>query len=212
VESDTEHTRGEHVERDAGWEPVPGCEVPADRLDLADLDLLAEVTHPIRGRILRLLRRPRTVAELAELLEVPTTRLYHHVNRLTDFELIRAVAVRRVAAVTERRYQVVAKSFRVDDELLATTDVRELAVALCSLFDVAKLGFQRFVETGGVTREVQEGRPRSALSLGTVQLSDARRDELMTAINDLVETFPSDVDDDDGTRVTLFVAAYEEQS
>ncbi len=194
------------------WQSIPGCEAPDEQFDLDDLDLLAEVTHPIRGAILRRLKSPRTVAELADMLDVPITRLYHHVNRLADLGLIRIVAVRRVGAVTERRYQVVAKSFHVDNELLTSTNQRELSVALSSLFDVAKLGFQRFVEAGGIG-ETPHDDERSMLSLGEIRLSDARRRELMQEVTALVQRFPSDVDDDDpaGSRITLFVAAYEEQ-
>jgi len=192
------------------WQTMPGCEAPADELALADLDLLAEATHPVRGAILRRLRSPRSVAELAELLEVPITRLYHHVNRLTELGLIRAVAVRRVGAVTERRYQVVATNLRVDDELLASGDRQELSVVLASLFDVAKLGFQRYVEG---TDDGPLDDERATLSLGEVRLSRGRRHELMAELTALVRQYSSDVDDDDpdGSRVTLFVAAYEEQ-
>lgn len=199
------------IESDDGWETLPGCESPAEQMDLDDLDLLAEATHPMRGAILRRLKSPRSVAELAELLDVPITRLYHHVNRLTDFALIRVVAVRRVGAVTERRYQVVAKSYRVDEDLLTTTDPRELSIALASIFDVAKLGFQRFIEAGGIGGTPLDDE-RSTVSLGEIRLSDARRRELMQELTELVERFPSDVDETDpeGSRITLFVAAYEE--
>lgn len=196
---------------DGGWTAVPDCGEPAERLALRDLDLLSEATHPIRGAILRRLREPRTVAELAELLDVPITRLYHHINRLNDLELIRVVATRKVAAVTERRYQVVAKSLHVDHELLEATDERELAVALCSLFDVAKLGFQRFVEHGGL-RDIDEDDEHAVLSLGEIHLSPRRRHELMQRLQEVVEEFPSDVSADEGNPVTMLVAAYEEPS
>ena len=87
--------------------------------------LMAEVTHPIRGRILRRLKEPHTVAEVAESLDAPVTRLYHHVNKLEQLGLIRVVATRRVAAVTERRYQVVARSYRIHRDMLDTMDERE---------------------------------------------------------------------------------------
>ncbi len=197
------------------WETLPGCETPAVHLNLTDLDLVAEVTHPIRGGILRHLKSPRTVADLADLLDAPITRLYHHVNRLTDLGLIRVVAVRRVAAVIERRYQVVAKTFRIDDELLTSNDPRELSLALSSLFDVAKLGFQRYVEAGGLgtTASADE---QSTLSLGHLRLSANRRLELMAAIRDLIDSFTSDIDEDElddaaKSRVTLFVAAYDDE-
>ncbi len=59
---------------DDGWTPVPDCGEPADRYMLQDLDLISEVTHPVRGLVLRRLRQPLTVAELAALLDVPITR------------------------------------------------------------------------------------------------------------------------------------------
>ena len=196
-----------------GWVPIPDCGEPAEQHVLCDLDLLAEATHPIRGRILRRLRQPRTVAELASLLDVPITRLYHHVNRLNDLGLIRVVATRQVAAVTERRYQVIALSFSVSTELLSSTDERELSAALGSLFDVARLGFQRFVESGGMN-DVDHDDERSTLSLAEVRLSPGRHRELIERVNQLIGDFRSDVDetDPDGTQVALFVAAYEERS
>ena len=192
------------------WQTLPGCEAPADELALDDLDLLAEATHPVRGAILRRLRSPRSVAELADLLDVPITRLYHHVNRLTDLGLIRPVAVRRVGAATERRYQVVARSIRVDDGLLASSDRRELSQVLASLFDVAKLGFQRYVEGADEGPLDDE---RATLSLGELRLSDEGRRELMSELTELIQRYSSDVDESDpeGSRVTLFVAAYQEQ-
>jgi hypothetical protein len=198
---------------DAGWIPVPDCGEPADQYMLNNLDLLSEATHPVRGVILRRLRQPLTVAELAALLDVPTTRLYHHVNRLTELELIRVVATRQVAAVTERRYQVVARSFGIDPELLNSTDQHELAAALCSLFDVARLGFQRYIESGGLN-DVDPDGEQSTLSLAEVRLSPRRRRELITRVTELIDEFRSDADETDpnGTPITMFVAVYEELS
>ena len=197
----------EHAESsDDGWIPVDGIAPPAERRDLPDLDLMAEVTHPIRGIIVRRLKQPRTVAELADLLDVPITRLYHHVNRLRDAGLIQVVATRQVAAVTERRYQTVARSFGVDAELLKSTDKRELSAAFSSLFDVAKLGFQRYVESDAFNADDADA--HSTLSLGMIHLSDARRRELVQRISELIDEFPSDVDDDDpeAARLQFFVA------
>ena len=200
-------------ELEDGWTPTTHWGEPAENLALADLDLLAEATHPVRGNILRRLRRPRTVAELAELLDVPITRLYHHVNRLHDLELIHVVATRQVAAVTERRYQVAAKSFTVDEQLLKSTDKYELSAALSSVFDVAKVRFQRFIEGVGMD-DFNRDDPLTTLSLGESCLSPDRHRELIERLTELVKEFSSDVadDDPDGTRVTLFVAAYEEPS
>lgn len=187
---------------DEGWVPVDGVGAPAERRDLDDLDLMAEVTHPVRGSILRRLKQPRTVAQLAELLDVPITRLYHHVNRLADAGLIHVVATRQVAAVTERRYQTVARSFGVATDLLESTDKRELSAALGSLFDVAKLGFQRYVESDefGIADHADQ---HSVLSLSAIHLSDERRLELLERLTELANEFVSDLPDDDPGATTL---------
>lgn len=185
-----------------GWVPVDGVGPPEQRRELDDLDLMAEVTHPVRGSILRRLKQPRTVAQLAELLDVPITRLYHHVNRLADAGLIQVVATRQVAAVTERRYQTVARSFGVSTDLLQSTDKRELSAALGSLFDVAKLGFQRYVE-GEQFSMADDADHHSLLSLSAIHVSDERRLELLERLNELANDFVSDLPDDDPAATTL---------
>ncbi|MCB0968053.1 MAG: helix-turn-helix domain-containing protein [Ilumatobacter sp.] len=196
---------------DPGWEPEPGAEAPAESLELDDLDLLAELTHPTRSRVIRALKQPATVADVAEQLDMPVTRLYHHVNRLEQLGFIRVVATRRVAAVTERRYQVVAKSFRVADELFRSTDPAELAVALGSLFDVAKLRFQREVEHGDALRAA-EREQHSLLSLGAAHMTPGRRDELLDRLRAVIEEFESDTtrDDPDAVQMSVFLAVFPE--
>jgi DNA-binding transcriptional ArsR family regulator len=190
-----------------GWVAIDGVRPQSEQLDLVDLDLMAELTHPVRGTILRRLKEPRTVAELAELLDVPITRLYHHVNRLVDVGLIQAVATRQVAAVTERRYQTVARAFGAGPELLNSTDPRELSVALGSLFDVAKLGFQRYIEHGAYPI-CDDDDDHTALSLSEIHLTEDRRRDLMRRLMALMEEFRSDTTDDDpeATTINLFLA------
>jgi DNA-binding transcriptional ArsR family regulator len=189
---------------DASWTPTVDDD-PAEVLEMEDLALIDEVTHPMRGRILRRLKEPHTVAEVAELLDVPVTRLYHHVNRLEAVGLIRVVATRRVGAVTERRYQVSATSFRIADHLFDELDSSELAQAMGALFDVAKYGMQKMIEAGGMRGADHED--RALLSLWEARLSPARRSELLHHLREVVEDYQSDAD---GESMTLFIAAYPE--
>ncbi|MEQ8439399.1 MAG: helix-turn-helix domain-containing protein [Ilumatobacter fluminis] len=196
---------------DSTWEPQPDTGDPVDKLDLDDLGLLGELTHPMRSRILRSLKQPRTVAEVAEQLDMPVTRLYHHINRLEDLGFIRVVATRRVAAVTERRYQVTAKSFGIADHLFTSADKAELAAALGALFDVAKLQFQREVEHGNSLRS-DTNDEHSILSLGTGYYSPDRRDELLSRLREVIGEFDSDLPDDDpeAIRTSVFIAVFPE--
>jgi DNA-binding transcriptional ArsR family regulator len=186
-----------------GWSAIAG--EPAELFEMDDLALIDEVTHSVRGMIMRRLKEPHTVAELAELLDVPVTRLYHHVNRLEQLGLIRVVATRRVGAATERRYQVVAKSFALAPHLFDDGDSRALAKAMAALFDVAKIGLQKMVEGGGL--RAADRKERSFLSLGEVHLGPDRLAELVHRLRELVEEYESE---EDGEPATLFIAAYPE--
>lgn len=201
------------IEDKDGWRPSPEAKVLADRVELEDLDLLREVTHPVRSAVLRRLKSPHTVAELAELMDTPVTRLYHHVNKLVALGLIQVVATRQVAAATERQYQVTALSFSLDPLLFETSDPTEIALALGSLFDIAKHGLQQSVEAG-LRFEADDADARSTVTLGEIHLSDDRHRELIERLNNVVTEFPSDLADDDpkANHVTLFIAAFPETS
>lgn len=187
-----------------GWEPIDGVE-QAQSAVIDDLDLLPDLTHPVRGMLLRRLREPRSVAELAELMDVPVTRLYHHVNRLESLGLIQVVATRKVAAVTERRYQGSARSYRLGDGVIEAADPRELAQALGALFDTAKLSLQRQVEAGQLPDP-----GRHVLSLLDVRLTPERFAALVERITAIVEELAGGAGDDDpgAEDVTVFLTAF----
>jgi DNA-binding transcriptional ArsR family regulator len=62
-------------------------------------DLLSDST---RLEIIELLLSPRSVADLAERMGVPRTRLYHHVNLMEDAGMIRVVETRPAGAQQEK--------------------------------------------------------------------------------------------------------------
>lgn len=196
------------------WIPT-GAGEPADELAVDDLGLIDEVTHAVRGKLFRRLKTPRSAAELAQLLDVPVTRLYHHLNQLEARGLIRVVATRRAGAVTERRYQVVAKSLRLDESVIPSLPPAELARAAGALFDGAKLGLQRAIESGQLSTPT--GGEQSLLSFNEITLTAAQRAELITRLKALIDEFDALGDEDDrigddaptGARFTLFAAAFE---
>lgn len=163
---------------------------------------MAEVTHEVRGLLLRRMKEPSTVAELAERLDVPVTRLYHHVNRLESVGLITVVATRQSGAVTERQYQAVARAFKLDPTLLADSDGAALSRALGALFDVTKVELQHEIELGTVSRAVDE--ENLILSLSDLRLTVDRQRELRDQVMNLLQEF----DDDEGEPYRFFVAAF----
>ncbi len=194
----------------AGWEPVPGVAPLVERIEFETLDFVAELEHPLRSRILRQMRDPHTIAEVAAVLDVPVTRLYHHVNRLEGAGLIQVVATRKVAAVIERQYQVVARFMGVAPQFLTSSKPTELATALGSVFDTAKVGLQREIEVGAVLQDEDN----TVLSLSHLSLAVERKDELMARLEALVEEFAADAStaEADAVNVALFIAAHLEST
>ncbi len=191
---------------DDGWiasDAVP----PVDgTVDIVDLAVAEHVAHPTRGRLLRRLKRPQSVAELADSLGVPVTRLYHHMKLLESGGLIRVVATRQVGAATERRYQATAQSYRLPEALVADTAPDQLGHLLGSVFDLAKLELVDFVEGGGMSTPNLD--QQMALSLSHVELTAARRTEFLTALLELLSEYTDDPVADDAEPFTLFVAAF----
>lgn len=192
-----------------GWDVVIDGG-PDERIDFDDLATLSEVTHPLRGRLLGCFRHPGTVAEAAEKLDVPITRLYHHMKRLEAAGLLRVVATRRVGSTTERRYEVAAHNFGPSAELLESSNPTEMAAALGALFDFAKLGMQRELELHGRSAHDDD---RSMLALMRVPVTETGRADLIRRLNAVVEEFRSetDVDDPDRELFSVFVAAFPSQ-
>jgi DNA-binding transcriptional ArsR family regulator len=125
-------------EIDPDFRPVPV-------LHVADTDTLKAISDPTRMRLLEVMVTRQdpawSVKELAAVLGVPQTRLYHHIELLTERSLIRAVEQRVVSGIIETRYRVAAKSFQLDRKLFAgdTDGAREvLAGMLETVFDRAR--------------------------------------------------------------------------
>jgi DNA-binding transcriptional ArsR family regulator len=129
-----------------GWTDLTDGAPMPDVVELESTDPLEELVHRVRGTLLRRLRTPHSAAELATDLDVPVTRLYHHLKVLESAGLIEVVATRRVGAALERRYRTVARSFRVGPD--AVRDTKDLARSLASVLDSTRADLVGAVERG----------------------------------------------------------------
>ena len=162
--------------RNAGWTIVVDDPMPADECVLDDPAKIAVLTKPVRGRMLTLVhRRPRTVKQLAEAMQVPVTRLYYHLNLLLEAGFVRVVATRKVGAQTESAYAVTARSFRLDPDLMNADDLDGVVDGVTSLLDYAKAGLAEAIRK----RRLRMGDPadrRSLLALAPIRMTpDAQR-------------------------------------
>lgn len=75
------------------------------------MDLMKVLSDPRRNAILELAKRPITVKELAEEMDEKPSRLYYHINKLLDVELLEIVETKQQGNLVENYY----KSINVDD-------------------------------------------------------------------------------------------------
>lgn len=103
-----------------------GLSLPPAELLISDPEQLKALGDPLRIQILEALgSRPRhgwTAKELARVIDIGQTRLYHHLNLLDERGLIRVVGTRVVSGIVERRYQAAARGFHLDRSLSSGAD------------------------------------------------------------------------------------------
>lgn len=114
-------------------------------------ETLRIITDPLRLRMLELLRQqPRTVTELAGLLDVPRTKLYYHIGLLEEHDLVAVASTRVVSGITERHYRATAYRLSIDKSLLgaAAGSGSPLELFLSIVLDEAASDILRAVDAG----------------------------------------------------------------
>ena len=188
----------------AGTTPSPGNDDPGfqpeDVRYIRDLETLRAISDPTRIRILETMVQRRTpawsVKEIAAALDVPQTRLYHHVELLLEHDLVRAVERRVVSGIIETRYAVTARSFQLDRSLFAPGSEEGLQVlheTLVAVFDTARAEVEEAVRLGTIETGADAPPERRMLvSRGLARLTPARAAELRGRLEALAEEFGAD--------------------
>ena len=112
-----------------------------------ELETLKVIAHNTRLDILQSLKRPKTVKEVAKLIKLPATKLYYHVNLMEKHGLIQVVETNIVSGILEKKYQVVAHHYRIDNSLLTEQPdaSKELEQMLSTIFNVTQSEIRRTV-------------------------------------------------------------------
>lgn len=149
--------------------------------------------EPTRLEMLELLMRPHTVAEVAERMRVPRTRLYHHVNLLEETGMIRVVDTRRSGAVTEKIYQVTATSFQPSPRYLEEALPREQARAvMTSVLGATEADFVRAVDDGTISLRDKASARRLHVRRSLLLLDADRLDALVRDLEAVYANYEAD--------------------
>ena len=146
-----------------------------------------------RLAILELCVRPKTVTQMAETLDVPRTRLYHHVKRLTEHGLLRVVKTKQVGPVTESHYQTTAHSYRPSKLLIRSLSESAMGSALLTVvLGPARADFVRSLEKGAFSLAEKPGKRRLLIARGLMDLTPDELDRVINEIEEILSRYDTD--------------------
>ena len=163
---------------------------PDEEFVIDDPEVLKVIADSRRLQILRALRRPKTVKEIAGQLERPQSQLYYHVNQLEKHGLVRVVETNVVSGIIEKVYQVAARHFRVADGLFAGEQPvdEHLEAVLSAIFDETKEEIKRSVKAGLMKVGNEEAEEhKDIVWQAHFHLTAAQRDALFQKLTRLVD-------------------------
>src|ERR1044071_8520459 len=91
---------------------------------LDQIEQAEALLKPQRIEVLRHLAEPRSCTEVAVELDQTPQRVYYHVKRLLEVDLVRQVAERRVRGIHEGIYQAAGRSYWLSPSLVGRIGLR----------------------------------------------------------------------------------------
>ena len=188
------------------------AEKPTAEFLITDVEQLKAVSDPLRLQIIDTMAEPPvrgwTAKELAARLGTKQTKLYHHLALLEERGFIRVAETRVVSGITEKRYAVVALSFRVDRSLVTgTAGTDAVSDMLDAIFEKAREEILAGQRSGLIDMSAEDfERRRMRLSASHARLSPASVKKVMRLIEKLDEI--DDLDEADGADYGLVLAFY----
>src|SRR5262245_52885147 len=102
-------------------EPARAAKLPTKEVHRLTVDQMKVLADPLRIRILEHFFEERTTKQVAEILGLPPTRLYHHVAALERVGLIRLARTQQRRGALEKYYLPVAKTFSAETRVSSRT-------------------------------------------------------------------------------------------
>jgi DNA-binding transcriptional ArsR family regulator len=170
--------------------------MPGPVMHIASPEALRAISDPTRMRLMEVMVQrqepPWSVRELAAALDVPQTRLYHHVEQLLAHGIVLPVERRVVSGIIETRYRVAALSFQLDRRLFegdADAATQMLHDTLATVFDTARDEIEAAMRSGADDPPGGKGEERVLVARSLARLTPARATEFRRRLAALQEEF-----------------------
>lgn len=191
--------------------------MPEPVMLISSAETLRAISDPTRMRLMEVMVQRQdpawSVKELAAALEVPTTRLYHHIELLLTNGIVMPVERRIVSGIIETRYRIAALSFQLDRRMFeGDPDAATQAVhdTLVTIFDTARNEIEAAMRSAASTPSPDTGNhedDRVLVARSLARLTPARAAEYRRRLGELQEEF-ADEDSPEADAWGVVLAVY----
>ena len=170
-----------------------------EEFTITDPETLKVIADPLRLQILKSFKRPRTVKDVADMLDIVQTKLYYHVNLMEKHNLIEVVGTKVVSGIIEKTYRVSAARYSVDGALLATAEDAgdQVDTLLSAVFDSAKDEFKKSVQAGLIDLNDPSEPQRRMIVRSSLNLTDEQVEEFEKKMSSLLKAFYAIAEEND---------------
>jgi predicted transcriptional regulator len=156
---------------------------------IKNLDQIRALADPLRQQILGgFVSQPRTTKQVAELLELPATRLYRHVDHLERVGLIELVETRQKRGTTEKYFRAIANRFSIAAESLGDEGGSMIERSLSNAYRQIQANIR-----DGANQIA--GKMEMVLALGSLRIAPEDVPIVQERILEMVKDLPSDPKD-----------------
>jgi DNA-binding transcriptional ArsR family regulator len=158
---------------------------------ITDPETLKVIADPLRLQILKSFKSPRTVKDVADILDIAQTKLYYHVNMLEKHGFIEVVETNVVSGIIEKMYRVTAARYSLDGDLLATAEDPggQVDTLLSAIFDSAKDEIKKSVRAGLMDLKDNAEPKRGMIVHSSLNLTDEQVVEFDKKMSALLREF-----------------------
>jgi len=186
----------------------------AAKFIIRDLDTLKAITHPLRLQLLKTIKEPKTVKEVSAVLDIPSTKLYYHINLLEKHDIIRVVETNIVSGIIEKTYQVTASRYQVDENLLLDNELSDenLDKLLEAILDATKAEIKNSFRAGLIDWTNREKPHKGGMARAHLQFTEQEATEFYGKLEALIAEYSAaceeNEDDPDIPAYGLTIAFY----
>jgi DNA-binding transcriptional ArsR family regulator len=183
-------------------------------VDVSDIETITDgataaalVQHPLRPRILRLLREPASATQVAASLGESRQKINYHVRQLHRAGLLRPAGRRKRRNMVEQRFVATARTYVLAPQLIGplAAEAAQVADALSAGYLVALASQTQAELTSAIEAASAQGKRIATLSVSAeVRFESAEQREdfahaIRTALTDVVARHSSPATNRDGS-------------